>query len=162
MSRRWWWRRRWRGLWQGRRRARCSDKRGAVDHRSRFSRDHWRASRWVDDSPLTERHDATNVEVVVAAGGRQARRVIEVGIEAALLGVGRHGLRLAHFEANQFPARDLDGLDALMVIVIVGEPPVMDARLVRRVSESEWSTESLLETSVRPLTGAHRPESFSF
>jgi protein-L-isoaspartate(D-aspartate) O-methyltransferase len=48
------------------------------------------------------------------------------------------------------------------MFVIVGEPPVMDARLVRRVSESEWSTESLLETSVRPLTGAHRPESFSF
>jgi protein-L-isoaspartate(D-aspartate) O-methyltransferase len=48
------------------------------------------------------------------------------------------------------------------MFVIVGQPPVMDARLVRRVSESEWSTESLFETVVRPLAGAHRPQSFSF
>jgi protein-L-isoaspartate(D-aspartate) O-methyltransferase len=48
------------------------------------------------------------------------------------------------------------------LFVVVGEPPVMEARLVRRTGESEWMTESLFETVLPPLHGAPHRESFTF
>ena len=48
------------------------------------------------------------------------------------------------------------------LFVVVGEPPVMEARLVRRVGAAQWSTESLFETSLRALSGALRREGFRF
>jgi protein-L-isoaspartate(D-aspartate) O-methyltransferase len=48
------------------------------------------------------------------------------------------------------------------LFVIVGEAPVMDARLVRRVSEDGWVAESLFETVVAPLQNARRPPGFAF
>lgn len=48
------------------------------------------------------------------------------------------------------------------LFVVVGEPPVMEARLVRRSGENEWTTESLFETVLPPLHGAPRRESFTF
>jgi len=48
------------------------------------------------------------------------------------------------------------------LFVIVGDAPVMDARLIRRVSEEAWVTESLFETVVAPLQNARRPPGFSF
>jgi protein-L-isoaspartate(D-aspartate) O-methyltransferase len=48
------------------------------------------------------------------------------------------------------------------LFVIVGDAPVMDARLVRRVSEDGWVTESLFETVVAPLVNARRPPGFAF
>jgi protein-L-isoaspartate(D-aspartate) O-methyltransferase len=48
------------------------------------------------------------------------------------------------------------------LFVIVGDEPVMDARLVRRTSEDGWVTESLFETVVAPLENARRPSGFSF
>lgn len=48
------------------------------------------------------------------------------------------------------------------LFVIVGEPPVMDARLVTRIAADQWATESLFETWVAPLHGAPRHESFRF
>jgi protein-L-isoaspartate(D-aspartate) O-methyltransferase len=48
------------------------------------------------------------------------------------------------------------------LFVIVGEAPVMDARLVRRVSEDGWVTESLFETVVAPLQNARQPPGFAF
>jgi protein-L-isoaspartate(D-aspartate) O-methyltransferase len=48
------------------------------------------------------------------------------------------------------------------LFVVVGEPPVMDARLVRRMSESAWTTESLFETVIDPLVNAQRPARFRF
>ena len=46
--------------------------------------------------------------------------------------------------------------------VIVGEPPAMDARIVTRTGENDWTTKSLFETDVRPLLNASRPPAFSF
>src|ERR1700739_4116452 len=37
------------------------------------------------------------------------------------------------------------------LFVVVGEAPVMEARLVRRISESAWATDSLFETVIDPL-----------
>ena len=48
------------------------------------------------------------------------------------------------------------------MFVIVGDAPVMEARLVRRVAEDGWSTESLFETVVDPLINARRPPGFAF
>jgi protein-L-isoaspartate(D-aspartate) O-methyltransferase len=48
------------------------------------------------------------------------------------------------------------------LFVVVGEPPVMEARLVRRMGESSWLAESLFETVIEPLVNATRPEAFRF
>jgi protein-L-isoaspartate(D-aspartate) O-methyltransferase len=48
------------------------------------------------------------------------------------------------------------------LFVVVGEAPVMEARLVRRISENAWATESLFETVIDPLVNAPRPARFSF
>jgi protein-L-isoaspartate(D-aspartate) O-methyltransferase len=48
------------------------------------------------------------------------------------------------------------------LFVVVGEAPVMEARLVRRKSEDVWVTESLFETVLDPLINARRRESFAF
>jgi protein-L-isoaspartate(D-aspartate) O-methyltransferase len=48
------------------------------------------------------------------------------------------------------------------LFVIVGDAPVMEARLVRRVSEDGWVTESLFETVVAPLQNARRTPGFAF
>ena len=48
------------------------------------------------------------------------------------------------------------------LFAIVGEPPVMDAILVRRVDDSEWIRESLFETVIDPLIHAPAARSFVF
>jgi protein-L-isoaspartate(D-aspartate) O-methyltransferase len=48
------------------------------------------------------------------------------------------------------------------LFVVVGEAPVMDARLVRRTAEDAWSVESLFETVIDPLVNAVRPPGFTF
>jgi protein-L-isoaspartate(D-aspartate) O-methyltransferase len=48
------------------------------------------------------------------------------------------------------------------LFVIVGEAPVMDARLVRRTSEDSVTTQSLFETVIDSLVNAVRPPEFRF
>ena len=48
------------------------------------------------------------------------------------------------------------------LFVVVGEPPVMEARLVRRITDDAWGTESLFETVIDPLVHATRPQGFVF
>jgi protein-L-isoaspartate(D-aspartate) O-methyltransferase len=48
------------------------------------------------------------------------------------------------------------------LFVVVGEPPVMEARLVRRIGEDAWASESLFETVIAPLLNARRPPAFTF
>jgi protein-L-isoaspartate(D-aspartate) O-methyltransferase len=48
------------------------------------------------------------------------------------------------------------------LFVVVGEAPVMEARLVRRTGEGSWSTESLFETVTDPLVNARRLPEFRF
>jgi len=48
------------------------------------------------------------------------------------------------------------------LFVVVGEAPVMDARLVRRTAEDAWSVASLFETVIDPLVNAARPPGFTF
>lgn len=44
----------------------------------------------------------------------------------------------------------------------VGTLPVMEARLVTRVSETEYQVTNLFETAVQPLDGAEQPSRFQF
>jgi protein-L-isoaspartate(D-aspartate) O-methyltransferase len=64
------------------------------------------------------------------------------------------------------PARDPRFERALAVggrmFVVVGEGPVMEARLVTRIGPDEWLRESLFETAIDPLVHAARPSRFVF
>ncbi|HTX24648.1 MAG TPA: protein-L-isoaspartate O-methyltransferase [Steroidobacteraceae bacterium] len=48
------------------------------------------------------------------------------------------------------------------LFVVVGDPPVMEALLVRCVAEGAFAKESLFETVVDPLINARRPSTFTF
>ena len=48
------------------------------------------------------------------------------------------------------------------LFAIVGDGPVMSARLVRRISASRWTSEDLFETWVEPLLHAPRTPRFVF
>jgi len=48
------------------------------------------------------------------------------------------------------------------LFVIVGDAPVMEARIVRRTGENDWRSESLFETEVAPLVNGAAPPQFSF
>ena len=48
------------------------------------------------------------------------------------------------------------------LFIVVGEAPIMDARLVTRTAEDNWSTQSLFETVIDPLVDAARPAQFTF
>ncbi|MGH8657030.1 MAG: protein-L-isoaspartate O-methyltransferase family protein [Gammaproteobacteria bacterium] len=48
------------------------------------------------------------------------------------------------------------------LFLIVGQAPIMEARLITRMSENEWRSEPLFETDIRSLVGAPTPERFVF
>jgi protein-L-isoaspartate(D-aspartate) O-methyltransferase len=48
------------------------------------------------------------------------------------------------------------------LFVVVGDAPVMEAKLIRRVAEDAWTEESLFETVIDPLAHAQRPVAFTF
>lgn len=48
------------------------------------------------------------------------------------------------------------------LFVVVGEAPVMEARLIRRTGENDWESESLFETTLDPLVNDQLPPQFSF
>ena len=48
------------------------------------------------------------------------------------------------------------------MFVVIGEAPVMEATLVTRIWEDQYTVESLFETELPPLVNARTPERFSF
>ena len=48
------------------------------------------------------------------------------------------------------------------LFAVVGDPPVMEARLVTRVEEKSYHTADLFETNLAPLKNALQPERFKF
>jgi protein-L-isoaspartate(D-aspartate) O-methyltransferase len=48
------------------------------------------------------------------------------------------------------------------LFIVVGEPPVMAAWLIRRTAEDAWTAQSLFETVIDPLVNARRPQEFTF
>jgi len=47
------------------------------------------------------------------------------------------------------------------LFVVTGEPPVMEAQLIRRLSTQEWQSETLFETCLPALQNAVYPQDFS-
>jgi protein-L-isoaspartate(D-aspartate) O-methyltransferase len=100
---------------------------------------------------------ASNVEVVTADAMQAG-----VQLEPSAGGARYHAIAVT----GSLPVYD-DRLQRLLEVggrmfVIVGDAPVMEARLVRRVAEEGWSTESLFETVVDPLINARRTPGFAF
>jgi protein-L-isoaspartate(D-aspartate) O-methyltransferase len=48
------------------------------------------------------------------------------------------------------------------LFVVLGDPPVMEALLVRRLEHDQWVRESLFETLLEPLVNAPQPPRFLF
>ena len=48
------------------------------------------------------------------------------------------------------------------MFVIVGEPPVQEARLLVRMGDNEWQRNVLFETCIDPLVNARRAPAFTF
>jgi protein-L-isoaspartate(D-aspartate) O-methyltransferase len=48
------------------------------------------------------------------------------------------------------------------LFVVVGKGPAMEARLVTKTDDKEWESESLFETTLKPLTDARRQPEFLF
>lgn len=48
------------------------------------------------------------------------------------------------------------------LFVVVGEAPVMEAMLIRRVAQDAWTEQSLFETVIDPLAHTQRPVEFRF
>jgi protein-L-isoaspartate(D-aspartate) O-methyltransferase len=48
------------------------------------------------------------------------------------------------------------------LFVIVGDAPVMEARVVVRLGENDWQSEAIFETSIAPLVNGALPPQFSF
>jgi len=48
------------------------------------------------------------------------------------------------------------------LFVVVGSPPVMEARLVRRSGSADWQSEALFETKLPPLVHGKSPPRFVF
>jgi len=48
------------------------------------------------------------------------------------------------------------------MFAVIGSELLMDAQLIKRVSENDWSTESLFETHLPPLLNAKKPQAFVF
>ena len=48
------------------------------------------------------------------------------------------------------------------LFIITGELPIMEARLITRVDDTHWASESLFETCIPPLINADKPQDFVF
>lgn len=48
------------------------------------------------------------------------------------------------------------------MFVVIGEPPVQEARLLRRTGDNEWQRTVLFETCIDPLINARRATTFTF
>jgi protein-L-isoaspartate(D-aspartate) O-methyltransferase len=48
------------------------------------------------------------------------------------------------------------------MVVIVGQAPVMEAKLITRVADDQWATEDLFETELPALRNAEQPQAFVF
>lgn len=62
-----------------------------------------------------------------------------------------------------FDPRFVDALtEGGRLFIVVGKPPIMEARLVTRSGDNEWRHEALFETLLKPLVNASAGPEFSF
>jgi len=91
---------------------------------------------------------------------------ITLEVDDAARGWGRHGPYDVIAITGSLPILPDSFRNSLKVggrlIAIVGQSPVMEAKLIRRVSQTSWSEASLFETSLPPLRNALEPGKFVF
>lgn len=64
---------------------------------------------------------------------------------------------------EKFDTRLVDALSpGGRLFVVVGKGPVMEAKLVTKTGERDWSSSSIFETTLRPLVNGSLPPQFSF
>ena len=100
---------------------------------------------------------------LAAAGIRNAEVVEADAFAEGALGGGTYDILVL---TGSLPVDDARFREVLALggrlFVVVGDAPVMEARLVTRVAADQWSSESLFETVIAPLHGAPRREPFRF
>lgn len=114
----------------------------------------------------------TSVEIFPELSQHAGARLADLGFDnvdlqcmdaTAELPPGQFDAVVVTGSLHRFDPRYVEALGpAGRLFVVVGDPPVMDARLVRRTGNSEWTSESLFETLLPPLVNAGPPPSFSF
>jgi protein-L-isoaspartate(D-aspartate) O-methyltransferase len=116
------------------------------------------STRSIDIHPQFTAAAQVNVQAIAAARvtfeTRDAFAVAPLGEYDAIAVTGSLPVYDARFERSL----RLGG----RLFAIVGEAPVMDALLVRRVDTAEWTRESLFETVVEPLINATAAQRFVF
>jgi protein-L-isoaspartate(D-aspartate) O-methyltransferase len=117
-----------------------------------------RATRSIDIHPQFTASAQANLRAVPSAGvefeTRDAFSSAPLGEYDAIAVTGSLPVYDARFERSL----RLGG----RLFAVVGEAPVMDAILVRRVDNAEWIRESLFETVVEPLINATAAQRFVF
>ncbi len=64
---------------------------------------------------------------------------------------------------QRFDPRFVEALkDGGDLFIVVGDAPAMDARRVTRTGDSDWTSESLFETDLKPLVHGSLPPQFAF
>lgn len=114
----------------------------------------------------------TSVEICPELSARAGQTLTAHGVENVTLEIGDAA---RSWGDRQFDVIVLTGSTPIMpetykqqlniggrLLVIVGEAPVMQAILVKRVSESAYSKEILFETCIPPLENTLQPERFVF
>jgi len=117
-------------------------------------------------------HSVTSIDIHDDFVRSTSRKLTAAGIDNVVLRTmdAMHQLPDGRFDAiavtgsiATFDTRFVDALDpGGRLFVVVGSPPVMDARLLRRTGDGNWRAESLFETSLAPLVHAPLPAQFSF
>ena len=121
--------------------AQLGDRVTSIDIHDSFVRD---AADKLEDQGITNVELATMDAIRALPGGRFDAIAVTGSIES--------------MDPRFVDALDTDG----RVFVVVGAPPVMDARRVRLTPEGDWVTESLFETELAPLVNGALPPQFHF
>jgi protein-L-isoaspartate(D-aspartate) O-methyltransferase len=116
--------------------------------------------------------DVESIEIHADLADSAARALERLGVtrvRVACADAMRHGLD-PHYQAiavtGSLPVYDARFERALAVggrlFVVVGSPPVMEARLVTRTAVDAWLSETLFETCIEPLRSAMPAPRFRF
>ncbi len=114
----------------------------------------------------------TSVEIIPRLAAEAKAKLARAGVRDVDL---RTGDAARGFSAATFDAVVLTGSTPILpdelvaqlkpggrLFAVVGDPPVMTARLVRYVGPGSWTTADLFETVVDPLINAAAPARFTF
>lgn len=118
-------------------------------------------------------HHVCSVDVFPQFKAQAAEKLAVHGIDNVTLEVGdaargwpRHGLYDVIAVTGSLPELPASFLQSLnrggRLFAVVGTAPIMEAVLIRRVGDSEWSRESLFETELPPLLNAPVSARFVF